>query len=157
VSFFLFFKLCLFPLPEREKKKQKKTSPTHNEPGDAQVLDPLRLEDDRPGVEPLDVLGPFEELRHDAAERAEHGPAGVDDLDRAVARERLRVGGEARGVPAVVARELAGQVGGRGGEGPEEGDAVGAVELGRGAGLDGGLGGGAGLFEVGKEGKGKEG
>jgi hypothetical protein len=43
-------------------------------------------------------------------QRAEHGPAGVDDLDLAVAREGLGVRGQAGGVPAVVARVLAVQV-----------------------------------------------
>ena len=46
------------------------------------------------------------------AQRAEHGPAGVDDLHGAEALERLGVGGQAGGVPAVVAGELASQVGG---------------------------------------------
>jgi hypothetical protein len=64
----------------------------------------------------------------------------VDDLDLAVARKGLGVGRQARGVPAVVAGELAGQVrGGRVlGEGAEELGAVGAVELDGGAGLGGG-------------------
>jgi len=43
-------------------------------------------------------------------QRAEHGPAGVDDLDLAVAREGLGVRGQAGGVPAVVAGVLAVQV-----------------------------------------------
>ena len=42
-----------------------------------------------------------------AAQRTEHGPAGVDDLNLPVAGEGLRVGGQAGGVPAVVAGELA--------------------------------------------------
>ena len=61
----------------------------------------------------------LEDLRDDAAERAEHGPAGVDDLDGAVAGEGLRVGREAGGVPAVVAGELAGEVSRRAREGAE--------------------------------------
>jgi hypothetical protein len=40
----------------------------------------------------------------------------VDDLDLAVAGKGLRVGREARGVPSVVAGELAVEVGRRGGE-----------------------------------------
>jgi len=43
-------------------------------------------------------------------QRAEHGPAGVDDLDLAVAREGLGVRGQAGGVPAVVAGVLTVQV-----------------------------------------------
>ena len=39
---------------------------------------------------------------HHAAERAKHGPAGVDDLDLPEAGKGLRVGGQAGGVPAVV-------------------------------------------------------
>ena len=65
------------------------------------------------------MLGAVEELRDDAAESAEHSPAGVDDLDGAVARESLRVGREAGGVPAVVAGELAGEVSRRAREGAE--------------------------------------
>ena len=42
----------------------------------------------------------LEQLGRDAAQRAQHGPARVDDLDLAVAREGLRVRGQARRVPA---------------------------------------------------------
>ena len=45
--------------------------------------------------------------RRSPAQRAEHGPACVDDLNGAVALEGLGVGGQAGGVPAVVAGELA--------------------------------------------------
>ncbi|GIL74276.1 hypothetical protein Vretimale_2021 [Volvox reticuliferus] len=55
------------------------------------------------------VLG--QELRRHAAQSAQHGPAGVDELQLAVALERLWVRGQAGSVPAVVARELASQVG----------------------------------------------
>ncbi len=46
------------------------------------------------------VLG--KQLRGEAAERAQHGPAGVDHLNFAVARECLRVGRQTCRVPAVV-------------------------------------------------------
>jgi hypothetical protein len=67
------------------------------------------------------------------AEGAEEGPARVDELDLAVALEGLGVGREAGGVPAVVAGELAVQVGGHValGEGAQEARAVGAVPLAR--------------------------
>ena len=78
-----------------------------------QIVEPSLAEDGGSGPEPnCSVLGERhakgvpEDLGRDAAERAEHGPAGVDDLDLAVAGKRLRVGREARGVPAVVARVL---------------------------------------------------
>ncbi|CAL5065276.1 unnamed protein product [Urochloa decumbens] len=84
-----------------------------------------RLEPD--GLAELDAVA-GEELREDAAERAEHGPAGMDHLQLAVLGEGLRVGGEPRGVPAVVAGELAGQVArGLAGERAQVLDAVGAV------------------------------
>ncbi|WVZ59764.1 hypothetical protein U9M48_009865 [Paspalum notatum var. saurae] len=82
--------------------------------GVAQVVQPALGEDLRAGLEPhrlaeLDaVLG--QDLREHAAQRAQHRPPRVDHLQLAVARERLRVGGEPRRVPAVVAGELAGQV-----------------------------------------------
>ena len=47
------------------------------------------------------VLG--EQLGGDAAEGAQHGPARVDDLDLAVAREGLGVRGEAGRVPTCAA------------------------------------------------------
>ena len=92
------------------------------------------------------VLG--EQLGGEAPEGAEHGPAGVDELGLAVGGEGLGIGGEAGGVPAVVAGELAGQVGGdiALGEGAEPLGAVGAVELDGGAGdLLGAAGGDSGL------------
>ena len=54
------------------------------------------------------------DLRSDNAEGAQHGPACMNELDLAVPREGLRVGGQAGGIPAVVAGELAGQVVGGG-------------------------------------------
>jgi hypothetical protein len=82
--------------------------------GVPQVVQPALREDLRAGLEPhrlaeLDaVLG--QDLREHAAQRAQHRPPGVDHLQLPVARECLRVGREARGVPPVVAGELAGQV-----------------------------------------------
>ena len=85
-----------------------------NQAGVAEVVQPSRAENLGSGLEPhglaeLDaVLG--QELGSDAPESAEHGPAGMDDLELAVAGEGLGVGGEPGGVPAVVASELTGQV-----------------------------------------------
>ncbi|CAL9121091.1 unnamed protein product [Musa acuminata var. zebrina] len=100
--------------------------------GVAEVVQAALAKDLRAGLEPdglaeLDAVA-GEELGEDAAEGAEHGPAAVDDLQLPVLGEGLGVGGEAGGVPAVVARELTGQVGGGlAGEGAEVLDAVGAV------------------------------
>ena len=109
--------------------------------GVAEVVEATLGEDLAAGLEPdglaeahAAVLG--EQLGGEAAEGAEHGPAGVDQLLLAVAAEGLGVGGEAGGVPAVVAGELAGQVGGGGvlGEGAEPLGTVGAIPLDSGAG-----------------------
>ena len=53
----------------------------------------------------------LQDLGEDAAERAEHGPASVDQLGLAVSSESLGVGGETGGIPAVVTGELTGEVG----------------------------------------------
>ncbi|GER26026.1 chlorophyll a-b binding protein [Striga asiatica] len=83
------------------------------------------------------------ELREDAPEGAEHGPPRVDDLELAVLGEGLWVGREARGVPAVVAGEFAGEVArGLAGEWAEVLDAVRAVPRAAGGGGGLGLGGG---------------
>jgi len=90
----------------------------------AKIVQPAFLEDGASGLEPDGrVLGeghalPGEQLGRDAAERAEHGPAGVDDLDLAVAGKGFGVGREAGGVPAVISRVLTVEVRGDGGEGP---------------------------------------
>jgi hypothetical protein len=100
--------------------------------GVAEVVQPALAEDLGAGLEPdglaeLDAVA-GEQLGEDAAERAEHGPAGVDHLQLAVLGECLGVGGQPGGVPAVVAGELAGEVArGLAGEGAEVLDAVGAV------------------------------
>ena len=60
------------------------------------------------------------QLGDDAAQGTEHGPAGVDHLRLTVLLEGLWVGGQAGGVPAEVAGELAGQVGDLGGEVAQE-------------------------------------
>ncbi|CAA6654041.1 unnamed protein product [Spirodela intermedia] len=65
----------------------------------SQVVEPALAEDLRSGLEPdglseLDAVA-SEQLREDAAEGAEHGPAGVDDLQLPVLGEGLGVGGEA--------------------------------------------------------------
>ena len=100
--------------------------------GVAQVVQPALAEYLGPGLEPhglseLDAVA-GQKLREDAAEGAEHGPPGVDDLQLAVLGEGLGVGGKPGSVPAVVAGELAGQVGGGlAGEGAQVLDAVRAV------------------------------
>ena len=115
--------------------------------GVTQVVQAPLAEDLRAGLEPhglaeLDAVA-SQQLREDAAQRAEHGPPGVDHLQLPVLGEGLRVGGEPGSVPAVVAGELAGQVGGGlPGEGSQVLDAVGPVpgaSRGRGLGLSGGL------------------
>ncbi|CAA7408466.1 unnamed protein product [Spirodela intermedia] len=115
--------------------------------GVAQVVQAALAEDLGPGLEPhglaeLDAVA-GEQLREDAAQGAEHGPAGVDDFQFPVLGEGLGVGGEAGGVPAVIAGELAGEVGGGlAGEGAQVLDAVGPVPGaagGDGLGLGGGL------------------
>ena len=98
----------------------------------AEVVEAALAEDLGARLEPdclaeLDAVA-SEQLGEDAAERAEHGPAAVDYLELAVLGEGLRVGGEARGVPPVVARELAAEVArGLAGERAEVEHAVGAV------------------------------
>ena len=44
----------------------------------------------------------LQKLGREAAQRAQHSPACVDDLDLAVPRKRLRVSGEALRVPPIV-------------------------------------------------------
>jgi hypothetical protein len=58
----------------------------------------------------LTVLG--KQLGGDAAQSAKHGPTGVDHLQLAVAAEGLGISRQTSGVPAIVAGELTGQVGG---------------------------------------------
>jgi hypothetical protein len=83
--------------------------------GVAEVVEAAVGEDLGAGLEPhglleVDAHPLLEHLRRDAAQRAEHRPPAVDHLQRPVPRERLRVRGEPRRVPPVVARELAPQV-----------------------------------------------
>ena len=77
----------------------------------AEVVEAALLEDLGTGLPPHGLAeGPAVlgyQLGHDAAEGAEHGPAGVDDLDLAVLGERLGVSRQAGRVPAVVTGELA--------------------------------------------------
>ena len=103
-----------------------------DEAGVAQVVKASRAEDLGTGLEPHrlaelhTVLG--QELWGHAPESTEHGPAGVDDLELAVAGEGLGVGGESGGVPAVVTRELTSEVGGGVlGEGAQELGSVSAI------------------------------
>ena len=94
-----------------------------DEGGAAQVVEAALGEDLGAGLEPdglgeLDVAVGGQQLGGDDAQGAQQGPAGMDELQLAVLGEGLGVGGQAGGVPAVVAGELAGQVGRRvGGEG----------------------------------------
>ncbi|GIL65756.1 hypothetical protein Vafri_19455, partial [Volvox africanus] len=86
--------------------------------GVAQVVQTALLEDLSAGLEPHGLTELHAVLRQQlgghAAQGAKHGPAGMDQLQLAVALEGLRVSRQAGSVPAVVAGELAGQVG-RGG------------------------------------------
>ena len=74
----------------------------------SEVVQSVVSEDGGSGLEPDGgitevsdaVVG--QQLRGDASERSEHGPASVDDLELTVLGEGLRVGGEAGRVPAVV-------------------------------------------------------
>ena len=104
----------------------------------AKVVQAIALEDLGARLEPhalaeLDAVVLGQDLGRHAAERAEHRPAGVDDLELAVALERLWVRGQAGGVPAVVTWELTVEVawGGVVAVGAEPLGAVGAVELDR--------------------------
>jgi hypothetical protein len=99
----------------------------------AEVLDALIGEDLGTGLEPGDVTGVGAPLGDEAAEGAEHGPAGVDDLELAVAGKGFGVCGETGGVPAVISGEFTLEVRRRGGEGAQELGAVGTIP----AGMDG--------------------
>ena len=79
--------------------------------GDVQVVQATVSEDLGAGLEPhwLGRAG-LVQLGHNAAQGAEHGPAGVDHLHGPELLEGGGVGGQADGVPAVVAGELASQV-----------------------------------------------
>ena len=92
-----------------------------NESGAAQVVEAVGGKDLGSSLKPdglrdLDARV-SQELRHDAAQGAEHGPAGVDHLSGAVAAKGLWVSREAGCVPAVISGELTGQVVGGGGKG----------------------------------------
>ena len=82
----------------------------------AQVVQATVLEDLGTSLEPHGltegdaVLG--QQLGGDAAQGAQHGPAGMDHLQLAEATEGLGVSGQTSGIPAIVAGELTVQVGG---------------------------------------------
>jgi hypothetical protein len=94
---------------------------------ETEVLDTLVVEDLCSSLEPGNVSGVGGPFWHNAAKGTKHGPAGVDQLDLAVAGKGLGVGGETGGIPAVVTRELTLEVGHVGGEGAKELGAVGTI------------------------------
>ena len=96
---------------------------------ESEVLDTLIGEDLLSGLEPGHVAGVGAPLRHQASDGAKHGPTGVDELELTVLGKRLRVGRESSGIPAVVSRELTGQVGDLRGERSQVLGAVGSVPL----------------------------
>jgi hypothetical protein len=80
----------------------------------AKIVKATLTEDLGAGLEPnglakLDSIT-CEQLRKDAAERAEHGPPRVDHLQFAVLGEGLGVGREAGGIPPIITGELTCQV-----------------------------------------------
>ena len=93
-----------------------------DEGGAAEVVEAILGEDLGTSLEPnglaeLDSIGSHE-LRGEHAEGTEESPASMDDLNLAVLGEGGRVSREANSVPAVVTRELSGEVrGGGSGEG----------------------------------------
>ena len=97
---------------------------------EAEVLDTLVVKDLGSSLEPGNVSGVGGPLWHDAAEGTKHGPAGVDQLDLAVAGKGLGISGETGGIPAVISRELTLEVRHIGGEGTKELGAVGAIPAG---------------------------
>ena len=77
--------------------------------GVAQVVQATVREDLGAGLEPHGLAkggAAGQQLGGDAAQGAQHGPAGVDHLDLAVAGKGLGVRGQAGGVPPVVTGEL---------------------------------------------------
>ena len=106
-----------------------------DEAGVAEVVDASLREDVASSLPPDSlaeggaVVG--QDLGGEAADRAEHGPAAVHELDLAVGCECLGVSGEPCGVPAVVTGELTSQVAGAGvfGQRTKPFCAVGSVEL----------------------------
>ena len=80
----------------------------------AKVIEAAVAEDLGTSLEPHGLAEAHTVLRQQlggqAAQGAQHGPAGVDDLDLAVASKGLGVGRQAGGVPPVVSRVLTSQV-----------------------------------------------
>ena len=82
-----------------------------NQRGDVQVVQATLLEDLGAGLEPHGLGGArLVQLGDDAAQGAEHGPAGVDHLQGPELLEGGGVGRQTGRVPAIVAGELASQV-----------------------------------------------
>ena len=94
---------------------------------ETEVLNTLVVEDLCSSLEPGNVSGVGGPFWHNAAKGTKHGPAGVDQLDLAVAGKGLGVSGETGRIPAVVSRELALEVGHVGGEGTKELGTVGTI------------------------------
>ena len=86
--------------------------------GVAEVVEAVITEDGGTSLEPgggiteRDNTVGLEELGGQAAEGAKHGPAGMDDLDLAVASEGLGVSGHTSGIPAIVTGVLTVKVAG---------------------------------------------
>ena len=76
--------------------------------GVAKVVQAILREDSGLHLEPLSIsaevdgAGALQVFGDDAAESTKHSPAGVDELDFAVAGESLGVSGQTSGIPAVV-------------------------------------------------------
>jgi len=97
-----------------------------------QIVDTVIREDEGLVLEPdslweVDDASAFEVFWDEATEGAEHGPAGVDYFNGAVAGEGFWVGGEAGCVPAIVTWEFPLEVAWGAGDWAQEGRAVGAI------------------------------
>ncbi len=105
-----------------------------DESGVAEVVEATILENGGADLEPdgltkVNGTVALEELGGDASESTKHSPASVDDLEFSVASKGLGVGGHASGVPTVITRVFALEVGNFGGEGTEELGAISTIEF----------------------------
>ncbi len=90
-------------------RAERQPNPAHTL---TEVVKATLLEDLGAGLEPqglaeLHTSVLLQELRGEAAQSAEHGPAGMDQLNLAVTGEGDGVGRQAGGVPSVVTGVLA--------------------------------------------------